>query len=98
MAMRDIAGYLLIGMSAALASSALTLAGLGFALSAQTSIVSPIIQHVDRTHKGDRLDMHTTIDKRPIKKTRNRIMVGCEPAFSASSSSAHSNFSRRCIA
>jgi hypothetical protein len=99
MVMRGIAGSLLIGMSAALASGALTLAGLGFALSAQpTSIVSPIIQHVDRTHKGDRLDMHTTIYKRPMQKRRNRVMAGCDPAFSALSSSTHSNFSRRCVA
>jgi hypothetical protein len=99
MVMRGIAGYLLIGISAALASVALTLTGLGFALSAPpVSVISPIIQHVDRTHKGDRLDMHTTIDKRPMQKKLNRIMAGCDPAFSALSPSARSNFSGRCIA
>jgi hypothetical protein len=96
MVMRSITGYLLIGISAALASVALTITGLGFALSAQPVSV---IQRVDRTHKGDRLDMYTTtIDKRPLQKKRIRIMAGCDPAFSALSPSARSNFSGRCIA
>jgi hypothetical protein len=98
--MRGFAGYLLIGMSAALATSVLILMGLGLEASARLAPkLSPIIQNVDRTHKGDRLDVHTTIDTRPVPKNpSNRILIGCDPAFSALSTSARSNFSGRCVA
>jgi hypothetical protein len=100
MIMRGIAGYLLIGMFAALASAALTLMELGLEASARPAPkIGPVIQHVDRTHKGDRLDAHTTIDKGAVpKKRNNRVLIGCDPAFSALSSSIHSNFSGRCVA
>jgi hypothetical protein len=97
--MRGIAGYLLIGMSAALASGALTFMGLDLDASALPAPkISPTIQHVDRTHRGDRLDMHTTIDKGAVPKRRNRVLVGCDPAFSALLTSARANFSGRCVA
>jgi hypothetical protein len=56
------------------------------------------LQHVDRTHKADRLKMHVTIiEKRDTSKVRAKIIDGCDPAFSPLSRSAAShNFSGRC--
>jgi hypothetical protein len=99
MMMRGIGGYLLIGIIAALATGTLTLMGIGLEAGARpVPTNSYIIQHVDRTHKGDRLDVRTIINKRWVPKSHIDMTVGCEPVFSALSSSAHSNNSGRCIA
>lgn len=39
------------------------------------------VQRVDRTHKGDRLQIPTTrVGKQPVKAPK--ILIGCEPAAS----------------
>ena len=48
------------------------------------------VQWVDRTHKGDRLDMAVTrVGKQPTPPQQtNKLMDGCEPAASPLSASA----------
>lgn len=98
MIVRNIAGYLLIGVFFTLATTTLTAMGLGLEPIARLSPENPsIIQRIDRTHKGDRLDVHTTIDTRPVPKKRNGVPIGCEPVFSVLSSFPHSNISGHCV-
>lgn len=71
-------------------------AGIGLAVNAW-SVVPPgdTMQYVDRTNKGDRLNMSvTTIDKQ--RRAPAKILVGCDPAFSPLSASASANFPGRC--
>jgi len=100
--MRDFAGYLLIGSFAALAMGLATVAGLGLAVGARpVSEPGQVIQYVDRTHKGDRLNLHTTTGTgplRPAQKQPAKMPVGCEPAFSTLAASAQTNYSGRCVA
>jgi hypothetical protein len=54
------------------------------------------VQSVDRTHKGDRLTIPvTTVDKRPAPDRPQKVMVGCDPAFSPLTASP-ANFPGRC--
>jgi len=78
--MRGFMGYMLIGMLAVLAMGLTTTYGLGLASDARPMQERTIIQHVDRTHKADRLDMR--IRAWPTAKEDKAISVGCEPAFS----------------
>jgi hypothetical protein len=100
--MRGFAGYLLIGSLAVLAMGMVTVGGLGLAVGARPVAGSgQIIQYVDRTHKGDRLDLHTTVGTRSLLPTRKKpeaVPVGCEPVFSPLAASARANYSGRCIA
>ena len=98
--MRGFAGYLLIGLVAALAMGLVTLAGLDFAVGARPMPEGgALIQHVDRTHKGDRLDRHTTtIGSRPVpKKAMTKVPVGCEPTFSPLVDAGNASIAGRCV-
>jgi hypothetical protein len=57
-----------------------------------------IIQSVDRTHKSDMLVMPAALAKRPNMTQPAKVLVGCDPAFSPLSASAHANFPGRCVA
>jgi hypothetical protein len=73
--------------------------GPGLSVNARSVVpAGATLQYVDRSHKGDRLDMSvTSIGKRPIWKMPAKIMLGCDPAFSPlSASAAHANFPGRC--
>ncbi len=95
--MRAFKGYLLIGVLAVMAMSLATVAGLGLAVGARPVSERAIIQHVDRTHKGDRLDIHTTtVGSRPARK-QIAMPIGCEPVFSPLVSVGGLNISGRCI-
>jgi hypothetical protein len=98
--MRAFSGYLAIGGLGVLAMSAVTIAGLGLAVGARPVVEgSIVVQHVDRTHKTDRLDVRKISSGRPTpQRSLGVVPVGCEPAFSPLSSSAHTNFSGRCAA
>ncbi len=101
--MRGFAGYLLIGTFAVLAMGLATVAGLGLAVGARPlGAGGQVIQHVDRTHKGDRLDLKSTAGTpwlRPVAKQPAKTMPrGCEPAFSTLAVSADANVSGRCLA
>ena len=100
--MRGFAGYLLIGSFAALAMALTTVAGLGLAVGARP-VTGPgqLIQHVDRTHKGDRLDLHATFRTpplRPVPKQPAKMLRGCEPAVSPLAAAAPAGYSGRCFA
>lgn len=96
--MRGIAGYLLIGVLAVLAMGLVTVAGLGLAVGARLMPErGAIIQHVDRTHKGDRLDLQSKFGSRPLTKQPMAVPVGCEPAFSPLVKAGHPKISGRCL-
>ncbi|MEJ2378914.1 MAG: hypothetical protein P8Y71_27180 [Pseudolabrys sp.] len=103
--MRGFAGYLLIGGLAVVGMGVVTLAGLGFTVGARPVTNSgQVIQYVDRTHKGDRLDLHTTIKTesrrlmQPLRTKPARMPVGCEPMVSPLAASADAHRSGRCLA
>jgi hypothetical protein len=95
--MRGFTGYLLIGSFAALATSAITLSGFGIAISAHP-VAEPgaVIQHVDRRHKSDRLDLPTQFGARPPRHQRPTVPVGCDQEFSPLSS-VPTNPAGRCL-
>ena len=99
--MRGFCGYLLIGSLAAFAMGLVTVAGLSLAVGARP-VAEPgqVIQHVDRTHKGDRLHQHTTLGTGHVplpQKQPSTLLEGCEPAFS-SLVAGRRDHSGRCIA
>lgn len=95
--MRAFMGYLLIGVPAVLAMGFVT--GLGLAVGARpVPERGAIIQHVDRTHKGDRLDLPTTVGSRPVPKQHMALPEGCEPLVSPLVSAGLPSTSGRCLA
>jgi hypothetical protein len=56
------------------------------------------IQSVDRTNKSDMLVLPAAVAKRPSITKPAKVLVGCDPAFSPLSASAHANFPGRCVA
>ncbi len=97
--MRGFMGYMLIGVLAVTAMGLVTIAGFGFAVGARpVTERGAVVQHVDRTHKGDRLDMRATLGSRPV--TKEKVMaapVGCEPSFSPLVAPDRPHLSGRCI-
>lgn len=98
--MRGFAGYLLIGGLAAFAMGLVTAAGL--AVGARP-VAEPghVIQHVDRTHKADRLDLQTTFGRgrlQPAPKQPSRLPEGCEPPISSLAGAGRWDDSGRCLA
>ena len=95
--MRAFTGYLLIGVLAVLSMALATVTGLGLSAGARPIPErSAIIQHVDRTNKGDRLDLPTTVGARPVPKQQMTLPEGCEPVFSPLSTGRPS-ISGRCL-
>lgn len=96
--MRAFSGYLAIGGLGVFAMSAVTVAGVGLAVGARPTVKdNVVIQHVDRTHKTDRLDLQKISGDKSMPKRNFGVMpVGCDPAFSPLSFPAHANFAGRC--
>ena len=95
--MRTFLGYVTIGVLAVAAMSLATIAGLDLAVGARPLPERAIIQHVDRTHKGDRLDSRTIKSgARPAVKNI-AVPVGCEPVFSPLVSAESPQISGRCV-
>jgi hypothetical protein len=82
--MRDFLGYVLIGTVAVLSMALVTIAGLGLTVGARPVVEGgAIVQHVDRTHKGDRLDLRKTVGLPAlVPKPKAPVPIGCEPEFS----------------
>lgn len=81
--MRVFMGYLLIGVLAVVAMALATITGLGLSAGARPMPErNAVIQHVDRTHKGDRLDLPVAVRARPVQKQQTTLPEGCEPVFS----------------
>lgn len=80
------------GLSISYASAALDW---GFAVNAQTPAAGrTAVQWVDRSHKGDRIDIHSTrVGKQPTPAPK--LLVGCEPV-SSPLSSVHATLPGRC--
>jgi hypothetical protein len=96
--MRGFTGYLLIGVLAVLAMGLVTVAGLDLAVGARpVPGRDAIIQHVDRTYKGDRLDLQSKFGSRPVTRQPTAVPVGCEPAFSPLAKADSPNISGRCV-
>jgi hypothetical protein len=97
--MRGFTGYLLIGVLAVLTMGTVTVAGLGVTVGARpVSERGAIVQHVDRTNKGDRLNARTIVGtERSAPKRQIALPVGCEPAFSPLESAGHPNITGRCV-
>jgi hypothetical protein len=97
--MRALAGYILIGVLAVAAMGLVTVAGLGFAVGARPVAENgAVIQHVDRTNKTDRLDIHaTTVRSRSVPKQQIALPEGCEPVFSPLVAIKQANISGRCV-
>jgi len=70
----------------------------GFAVNAGT--VAPAgttLQSVDRSHKGDRLDVPMTrVGKQPV--TTPKVLIGCEPVSSPLAGTARASIPGRCSA
>jgi hypothetical protein len=97
--MRGCMGYLAIGALATLAMGLVTIAGLGLAAGARpVPDRDVIIQHVDRTHKGDRLDLRDTSRRRSKPPESTVVPLGCEPALSPLASPREARTASRCLA
>lgn len=96
--MRAFMGYLLIGVLAVLSMALATVTGLGLSAGARPMPErAAIVQHVDRTRKGDRLDLPATVGgARPVPKQQMTLPEGCEPVFSPLSTGQPS-ISGRCL-
>jgi hypothetical protein len=101
--MRGIASYLLAGVFVVLALDIVAPpAGFGFSpVGASPSAINDVpLQSVDRSNKGDRVPV-TTIGKNLIKnqpeQKPQKMLTGCDPAFSPLSAQARANFARSCV-
>ena len=97
--MRAFTGYILIGVPAALAMGVVTVAGLDLAVGARPMPErGAVIQHVDRTHKGNRLDLPTALGSRGLApKQPIPLPEGCEPSFSPLVSADRSSVTGHCV-
>lgn len=106
--MRGIASYLLAGVFVVLALDIVAPpAGFGFSpLGASPSAINNVtLQSVDRTNKGDRVPVTTIGKNQPGNELKNeaeqkpqKMLTGCDPAFSPLSAQARANFARSCVA
>jgi hypothetical protein len=95
--MRGFAGYVLIGSIAAFAMCGATLAGLSLAVSGASPSQVGFSVHVERSQKGDRLELRTRIGREPVPNSRQATPTGCDPVFSPLSSVPR-NPPGRCVA
>jgi hypothetical protein len=54
-------------------------------------------QIVDRTHKGDRLQVPRASGRRMLPMRAPAVLIGCEPVFSSLSAGSQANFAGRCV-
>jgi hypothetical protein len=98
MAMRGLGIYVAVGILVVLAMDFVAPpAGLGLYVSAGPLAAPQIVQHVDRSHKGDRLPAPTIVGRRPEPKQHRPLLVGCDPAYSPLSAAAHASVPARCV-
>jgi hypothetical protein len=95
--MRTFMRYPLFRVPTVLAMGLVIGTGLGLAVGARpVAERGAVIQHVDRTHKGDRLDLPATVGIPSVPQRQMALPEGCEPAFSPLVSAGRS-FTGRCI-
>jgi hypothetical protein len=96
--MRGFLSYSLAGLVVLVAMDAPP-AGLGLAIGTWPSTDgSTTEQVVDRTHKGDRLQVPLANSGRTSPSSAPAMLIGCEPVFSSLSASSRANFPGRCVA
>jgi hypothetical protein len=100
--MRKLAKYLLAGVfAAAVTNTFIAPIYPGLSVAAWT-LTRPgtSVQSVDRSRKGDRLDIDmSVIPEQPVDPKPAKMIDGCEPAFSPLAASAHADIAPgRCIA
>lgn len=100
--MRKLAMYVLAVISAAVVTNTF-IAPIYPGLSVAAWTVSPAgvpVQSVDRSHKGDRLDINiSTVPEQPVIHKPAKMMDGCEPVFSPLAASTHADIPPgRCVA
>jgi hypothetical protein len=98
--MRGIATYLMAGTLVLLAMD-FVVPPVGFGLAVRATPVaepSATTQIVDRTHKGDRLSLPTSVGEQQTPEPPTAAMIGCDPPFSRLLASARANVSGRCVA
>lgn len=98
--MRGFMSYLLAGIMVVLALDMVAPpAGFGLAVGAwPVAKGNAAVQFVDRTHKGDRLQVPTASDRRLMPPGAPATLIGCETVFSSLSAGARLNFAGRCLA
>ena len=98
--MRGLSIYLAAGILVVLAIDFIAPpVGLGInALAWPASPRAALVQHVDRTHKGDRLPVPTAADKPSTPIRARPPLIGCDPAFSSLAAVKRPSFPARCIA
>ncbi len=98
--MRGFASYLMAGILAVVAIDLIAPpVGIGLPVGAWPTVENEsLVQSVNRSHKGDRLNVPPAVGKLQAPRKSPTVMVGCDPVFSPLSASAHANFSRSCVA
>jgi hypothetical protein len=98
--MRGFISYILAGIVVLVAMDAIAPpAGLGLAIGKWPSVDGNVAEQVvDRTHKGDRLQVPMAKGGRTSPSLAPEMLIGCEPVFSSLSASSRINFPGRCIA
>lgn len=98
--MRGFMSYIFAGVIVVVAMDVIAPpAGLGLAVGTWPEVdKNTAAQVVDRTHKGDRLQVPTANSRRPSPPQQPATLVGCEPVFSSLSASSRANFAGRCMA
>lgn len=98
--MRGFMSYLVAGFVVVLAMDLIAPpVGLGMALVAwPVAKEAPGVQLVNRTHKGDRLQVPVASERQKAPPSAPSTLVGCESVFSSLSANARLNFAGRCLA
>jgi len=98
--MRGFATYLLAGIMVVVAMDFIAPpVGLGLSVGAWPTVEQGSLVHsVNRSNKGDRLNVPVAIDKSHAPRKSPTILVGCDPVFSPLSASARANIARHCVA
>lgn len=101
--MRGFMSYLVAGFFVVLAMDLIAPPiGLGMSLVAWPAAkADPSVQLVNRTHKGDRLQVRevpTASEHQKVPSVVPATLDGCETVFSSLSANAKLNFAGRCIA
>jgi hypothetical protein len=96
-AVRNVISYILAAALIVVLMDIIAPAGFGLAVGALPPDGNARPQVIDRTHKGDRLQLPSAHVPRTVPVSRPAMLIGCEPVFSALSSGARANFAGRCV-
>ncbi len=99
--MRGVLSYVVVGALVVLGLDLMAPpVGLGLAVGAWPAVDHSVsTQTVNRSNKGDRLNVPAMVGKQQPAPPRSPvILVGCDPVFSPLSASAQANIAGRCVA